>query len=268
MGDTRTIPTMAATPNAAAIRARIRAGEIDGNTAGLAPGFVQVNIAILPADDARAFEEYCRANAKACPLLAVSKPGDPGLPALGAGIDIRHDLPRYRVYRDGASEEATDIAALWRDDFMTFAIGCSFTFDDALIDRGIVPRHVAAGSNVPMYRTTRATVPAGRFHGPLVVSMRPFAPVLADRAAAISARYPMMHGAPVHRGDPSALGIADIACPDYGQAVPVEPGEETLFWACGVTSQAALQSAGLPFFIAHAPGCMLITDLGRAAAAT
>jgi uncharacterized protein YcsI (UPF0317 family) len=253
--------------SAAQIRRRIRAGEIDGHTAGLAPGFVQANIAILPADAAGEFAEFCRSNAQACPLLAVSEPGDPHLPALGTDIDIRHDLPRYRVYRDGVANEATDIAALWRDDFVTFAIGCSFTFDDALIDHGIVPRHVATGRNVAMYRTTRATVPAGRFHGPLVVSMRPFGAALADRAAAISARYPQMHGAPVHRGDPADLGIVHLARPDYGDAVPVEAGEEPVFWACGVTSQAALQAAGLPFFIAHAPGCMLVTDLSSRAAA-
>jgi uncharacterized protein YcsI (UPF0317 family) len=250
------------TDDAAAVRARIRAG-FDGHTAGLAPGHVQANIAILPAAEAAAFEAYCRANAQACPLLAISQPGDPRLPTLGAEIDIRHDLPRYRIYTDGAHAEATDIAAVWRDDLVTMAIGCSFTFDDALIAEGIVPRHVASGRFVSMYRTIRATVPAGRFHGPLVVSMRPFPAKTAERAAAISANYPLMHGAPVHRGDPAALGIADLARPDYGEAVEIAADEEPLFWACGVTSQVALQTAGLPFFIAHAPGCMLVTDLRR-----
>jgi uncharacterized protein YcsI (UPF0317 family) len=257
-------PTAAPPPeDAGAVRARIRAGAFDGHTAGLAPGHVQANIAILPAAEAMDFAAYCRANAQACPLLAISQPGDPRLPTLGAAIDIRHDLPRYRIYRNGVPAEATDIASLWRDDLVTMAIGCSFTFDDALIAQGIVPRHVAAGRFVSMYRTARPTIAVGRFHGPLVVSMRPFPAAIADRAAAISACYPLMHGAPVHRGDPAALGIADLARPDYGEAVTIEADEEPLFWACGVTSQVALQTAGLPFFIAHAPGCMLITDVRR-----
>jgi uncharacterized protein YcsI (UPF0317 family) len=267
MDEAQAIEATAGPTAARSVRMQCRTGAFDGTTAGLAPGFVQVNIAILPAEDAVSFEAYCRANAQACPLLAVSSPGDPHLPTLGEDIDIRHDLPRYRLYRDGAPVEAFDVADSWRDDFVTFAIGCSFTFDDALIDHGIVPRHVASGRTVPMYRTTRATTPSGRFHGPLVVSMRPFAGEIADRATEISARYPEMHGAPVHRGDPAALGIADLSRPDYGQSVEIAPGEQPLFWACGVTSQAALQSAALPFFISHAPGCMLITDLSRAAAA-
>jgi uncharacterized protein YcsI (UPF0317 family) len=246
---------------AAAVRAAIRAGAIGGNTAGLAPGYAQANVAIVPAAQADDFAAFCAANPRACPLLATGRPGDPALPTLGEGIDIRTDLPRYRLYRDGAlAAEATDILDLWRDDFVTFAIGCSFTFEHALLAEGVPLRHVAQGRNVAMYRTGVATVPAGPFGGPLVVSMRPFAPADADRAARISGRFPRMHGAPIHRGDPAALGISDLARPDYGEAVDVHADEVPLFWACGVTSQTALQAARLPLFIAHAPGCMLVTD--------
>ncbi len=249
----------AATPRV--IRARIRAGEIASHTAGLAPGFVQANIAILPADSAGEFAEFCRRNHQACPVLGRSAPGDPALPMLGAAIDIRHDLPRYQVWRDGVPETVTDIAALWREDLVTFAIGCSFTFDAALGAAGIRLRHEELGRNVAMYRTTRETVRVGRFGGSLVVSMRPLADDVAERAAAISARFTDMHGAPLHRGDPAALGIADLARPDWGDAVPVGDDEIPVFWACGVTSQEALATARLPFFIGHAPGSMLITDL-------
>ncbi len=254
--------------DAATARRAIRAGAFTGNTAGLAPGHVQGNIVILPAQHAAAFAAFCRANQQACPLLATSRPGDPALPALGDDIDMRHDLPGYRVFRGGLpTEEVTDIAALWRDDLVTCVIGCSFTFEAALIAAGIPLRHVTQGRNVAMYRTDRATVPAGPFGGPLGVSMRPLRAADAGRAAAITAGFPDMHGAPVHRGDPAALGIADLRRPDYGDAVAVEPGEVPVFWACGVTSQVAAEAARLPFFIAHAPGKMLITDRRHPAAA-
>ena len=175
---------------------------------------------------------------------------------------MRHDLPGYRVFRDGVmTGEVADVADLWRDDLVTFAIGCSYTFEAALVAGGMRVRHIDEGRLVPMYRTDRPTAAVGPFGGPLVVSMRPFAPADAERAAAISARFPDMHGAPVHDGDPAALGIADLGNPDYGQSVTLAPGEGPVFWACGVTSQVAVEGAGLPFFIAHAPGKMLVTDL-------
>ncbi|MGI4940092.1 MAG: putative hydro-lyase [Janthinobacterium lividum] len=248
-------------------RRLIRNGAHAGHTSGQAPGHIQGNVAIVPGAYAADFELYCRRNAQACPVLAMSQPGDPHLPTLGADLDIRTDLPRYRIYRDGApAGERTDITELWQDDFVTFVIGCSFTFERALIAAGIPLRHVTEGRNVAMYRTTLPTVPVGPFGGPLVVSMRPVRAEDADRAAEITGRYPDMHGRPVRIGDPAALGIADLSRPDYGDPVAVLPGETPVFWACGVTSQSALESARLPLFLAHAPGCMLITDLLHAAA--
>jgi uncharacterized protein YcsI (UPF0317 family) len=254
---------------ARAVRASIRAGAIAGNTAGLAHGYVQGNVAIVPSGAADEFARFCAANARACPILAIGRAGDPTLPTLGEGIDIRTDLPRYRVYRDGAlAAETEEIAAFWRQDFVTFVIGCSFTFENALQDAGVPLRHVAQKRNVAMYRTNRRTEAVGAFGGALVVSMRPFSPADADRATEISAGFPTMHGAPIHRGDPAALGIADLSSPDYGESVAVEEDDVALFWACGVTSQVALQSARLPLFIAHAPGCMLVTDLTHASVAS
>jgi uncharacterized protein YcsI (UPF0317 family) len=252
----------------AATRHAIRSGALTGPTAGLAPGYVQGNIVILPAEHAAAFAAFCAANPRACPLLAVSRPGDPALPELGADIDMRHDLPGYRVYRAGAPfAEVTDIADIWRDDLVTHVIGCSFTFEAALLAAGIPLRHVSEGRNVAMYRTNRPTVPVGPFGGAMVVSMRPLSPADAERAAGITAGFPDMHGAPVHIGDPRALGIDDLARTDFGEPVAVLPGEVPVFWACGVTSQTAVEAAGLPFFIAHAPGKMLITDRRHPAAA-
>jgi uncharacterized protein YcsI (UPF0317 family) len=242
-------------------RHEARTGRLRGHTSGAAAGFVQANVAIVPADVAPAFQAYCQANHQACPLLATSRPGDPALPQLGPGIDIRTDLPRYRIYRDGAlAEECPDVTHLWRDNLVTFAIGCSFTFERALQHAGIPLRHVQQGRNVAMYRTTIPTTQAGPFGGPMVVSMRPIQAEQVARARAITARFPDQHGAPVHAGDPAAIGIRDLAQPDYGDAVDIMPGEVPVFWACGVTSQAALERARLPFFIAHAPGAMLITD--------
>lgn len=247
--------------DAADVRRRARDGRLSTHTSGAAPGFVQGNVAIVPAGDAVAFEAFCRANPQPCPVLAVSRPGDPALPSLGADIDIRTDLPRYRVYRDGRLDgEQTDVRALWQDDLVTFVLGCSFTFERALIRAGIPLRHVEQGRNVAMYRSNIPLVEVGPFGGDMVVSMRSVAATEVARAAAVTAAFPEQHGAPVHSGDPAAIGIPDLARPDYGDAVEVRPGEVPVFWACGVTSQAALERARLPFFIAHAPGCMLVTD--------
>jgi uncharacterized protein YcsI (UPF0317 family) len=243
-------------------RLRIRAGSFKGPTAGLAPGNVQANLVILPRDLAQDFLRFALANPKPCPLLAVSDPGDPHLPTLAEDLDIRTDVPRYRIWRNGELiDEVTDLMDLWRDDLVSFAIGCSFSFEEALVGGGLEVRHLACGSNVPMYRTNRACVPAGAFRGPLVVSMRPFRPADAIRAIQITSRFPSVHGAPVHIGLPEAIGIADLAKPDYGDAVPVHADELPVFWACGVTPQAVVVETRPEICITHAPGCMLITDM-------
>src|SRR5271167_3075107 len=245
----------------AAIRQRIRTGVFSGHTSGLAPGHVQGNVVILPADDAHDFLLFCLRNPKPCPLLGVSGPGETTLPTLGAGIDIRTDLPRYRVWRHGTLvDEPTHIDNHWRDDLVTFVIGCSFSFEQALIDAGLPLRHVELGLNVAMYRTSVATQAAGRFHGPLVVSMRPFTPANAIRAIQITSRLTAVHGAPIHLGKPEMIGIEDLARPDYGDAVEVAADELPVFWACGVTPQAVVAAARPAFCITHAPGCMLLTD--------
>jgi uncharacterized protein YcsI (UPF0317 family) len=243
-------------------RQRIRSGAFTGPTSGLAAGNVQANLVILPRALANDFLRFAQANPKPCPVLAVSEPGDPGFPTLGRDLDIRTDLPRYRVWRHGELvEEPTDVNHVWRDDLVSFAIGCSFSFEEALVEDGIEVRHIACGSNVPMYRTSIPCVPAGVFHGPLVVSMRPLKPADAIRAVQITSRFPSVHGAPVHLGMPEMIGIKDIAAPDYGDAVPVGADELPVFWACGVTPQAAIAAVKPEFCITHAPGAMLITDL-------
>ncbi|WP_308918121.1 putative hydro-lyase [Jannaschia sp. LMIT008] len=246
------------------VRASIRAGRYGRHTAGLAAGRLQCNLAILPERFALDFLRFCQRNPKPCPVVGVSDTGAPGLPGLGDGIDVRTDVPRYRVFRDGAlAGEVTDIVDLWRDDLVTVALGCSFTFDAALARAGLTPRHVAMDRTVPMYRTTLPLVPAGPFRGGMVVSMRPIPLDRVDAVTAISAAYPHAHGTPVAVGDPAALGIADLSVPDYGEAVDVRPGEVPVFWACGVTPQNVLRHAALPVCITHAPGHMLIADVAE-----
>jgi uncharacterized protein YcsI (UPF0317 family) len=247
------------------VRIRCRTGAYTGRTSGLASGYVQGNLAILPRSWAEEFLRFCQANPKPCPLLGVSDPGDFRLPKLGADLDIRTDVPRYRVWRDGeVIEEPTDLKAVWRDDLVTFVIGCSFSFEEALLQDDIPVRHIALGCNVPMFRTNIATQAAGRLRGPLVVSMRPLKPADAIRAIQITTRLPAVHGAPVHVGFPNMIGVTDLGTPDYGDAVPIENDELPVFWACGVTPQAAISTARPPFAITHAPGCMLVTDVKNA----
>ena len=243
-------------------RRRIRDEGFTGPTAGLAAGNVQANLVILPKALAHDFLRFAQANPKPCPVLAVSEPGDPHLPALGEDLDIRTDLPKYRVWRYGELvEEPADVRDVWRDDLVSFALGCSFSFEQAMVEEGIELRHMTCGSNVPMYRTNIRCVPAGSFAGPLVVSMRPLSPGDAIRAIQITSRFPSVHGAPVHLGLPEAIGIGSLDRPDYGDAVPVHAGELPVFWACGVTPQAVIAEAEPEFCITHAPGSMLITDL-------
>jgi len=244
------------------VRLAARAGTLTRPTAGLAPGFVQGNVVILPNALADDFASFCRLNPKPCPVIGVTEPGVPNVPELGNDIDLRTDLPRYRVWRDGKlAEEVTDVTHLWREDLVGFVLGCSFTFENALTAAGIPLKHLAAGKNIAMYRTNIACEAAGPFAGPLVVSMRPLSPGDARRAIEITARFPSAHGAPVHVGDPERIGISNLATPDYGDPVEITPSEIPVFWACGITPQAALASARIPLAITHAPGCMLVTDL-------
>jgi uncharacterized protein YcsI (UPF0317 family) len=248
-------------PTGLAARLLIRRDAHSGPTSGLAPGFVQANLAILPKDLAGDFLRFCQLNPKPCPLIGVSSPGDWRVPLLAEDLDLRTDLPRYRVWRNGTiADEPGDIMRYWRDDLVAFAIGCSFSFEQALIEDGIELRHFTCDCTVPMYRTSIATVPAGPFHGPLVVSMRPMKPKDAIRAVQITTRFPAVHGGPVHLAKPEAIGISDLAKPDWGDAVPVYDDEIPVFWACGVTPQSVIMAVKPDFCITHYPGAMLVTD--------
>ena len=247
-------------------RAAIRSG-YDRPTAGMAPGMTQANMICLPRDWAFDFLLYAQRNPQSCPVLDVIEAGDYRTP-LAEGADLRRDIPRYRVWEQGRLvDEVTDAAPLWRQhpDLVTFLIGCSFTFETPLREAGIEIRHITDGCNVPMYKTKRQCRPAGRLSGELVVSMRPIPADRVSDAVTISGRFPAVHGAPVHIGEPHLLGIADLQRPDFGDAVRIEPGEIPVFWACGVTPQAAVMRSGVPFAISHAPGHMFITDVPDAA---
>ena len=248
--------------NAAHVRSVIRQGLWTQHTSGLAHGHVQGNLVILPEALAGDFLRFCQRNPKPCPVLAVGEPGQPALPSLGDAIDIRSDVPLYRVWRHGElKEEVSDITPLWRDDLVTFVLGCSFSFEHALQEAGISLRHIDENRNVAMYRTSIATEPAGPFSGAMVVSMRPMPAADVIRAVQVTSRFPNVHGAPVHIGDPSLIGIKDLGQPDYGDAVDLAPGDIPVFWACGVTPQSAILTAQPAFCITHAPGAMLVTSL-------
>lgn len=244
------------------VRAACRAGVYTGPTPGLALGYVQANLVILPRDWAFDFLLFCQRNPKPCPVLDVTEPGSPEAKLVAPGSDLRTDLPAYRVWRNGELvEEPHEITSHWRDDLVSFVIGCSFTFENALMAAGVPVRHIEQGVNVPMYKTNIDCKPAGKFSGPLVVSMRPLLPALAVKATQVCSRFPRAHGTPVHLGDPEAIGISDISKPDFGDAVEVRAGELPVFWACGVTPQAAVMQAKPPFAITHKPGHMFLTDL-------
>lgn len=242
------------------LEARSRfAGGMVSPTSGWCRGYTQANIISLPRTVAYDFLLFSQRNPKPCPVLDVLDAGDVHGPLLDG--DIRTDIPLYRVYRDGHfDEEPTDVVGAWREDLVTFLIGCSFTFEHPLVEAGVPVRHIDAASNVPMYRTSRACRPAGMFHGPLVVSMRAVPAAQVADAVRVTSRYPAVHGAPVHVGDPAALGITDLDKPDYGDPPVMEPGDVPVFWACGVTPQAAVMASAPELAITHAPGHMLITD--------
>ena len=246
----------------AQLRQRIRSGEHSGNTSGYCAGFVQCNMVILPKDWAAEFLQFCTKNPKPCPVLGMADAGSWEIPALAANLDVRSDLPSYKLFKNGEfTQEVTDIKEYWRDDLVTFMLGCSFSFEEALLADGLEVRNITEQRNVPMYRTNIPCQSAGRFSGTMVVSMRPFLAADAIRATQICTRFPSVHGAPVHLGDPSLIGIDDINVTDFGDPVTIHENELPVFWACGVTPQVALEQAKPPFCITHSPGCMLVTDI-------
>ncbi len=248
--------------NPAVVRQAIRSGFWRRPTAGLAPDYAQANLVVLPQRLAFDFMLFCQRNPKPCPLLDVTDVGSPNPQLLAPAADLRTDIPRYRVYREGRLDgEVDDLLGLWRPDLVAFLLGCSFTFEAALLANGIPVRHIEEGVNVPMFVTSVACRPAGIFHGPLVVTMRPIPEDRVVRAVQVTSRFPGVHGAPVHIGDPARLGIRDLAKPDYGDAVTVREGEVPVFWACGVTPQAVALEAKPELLISHAPGHMFVSDL-------
>jgi uncharacterized protein YcsI (UPF0317 family) len=251
----------AATATGQDVRLACRSGALKGPTSGLARGYVQGNLVVLPQDVAGDFLRFCQANPRPCPLIGVGETGAWRAPLLGEDLDLRTDLPAYRVWERGELvAEVDEITARWRSDLVAFVIGCSFSFEEALTEEGLPLRHVERGVRVPMYRTNIACAPAGVFAGPMVVSMRPMRPDQASRAIQITSRFPAVHGAPIHLGKPELIGVRNLSQPDYGDAVDIYPDELPVFWACGVTPQAVVAAAKPPFAITHAPGCMLVTD--------
>jgi uncharacterized protein YcsI (UPF0317 family) len=245
----------------AAARHLIRTGEWRRPTSGLALGYVQANLVILPQSWAREFTEFCHLNPGPAPLLDITAPGDPRPMRVAPDADLRTDLPRYRIYRHGKLvEEREDILPLWQDDFVAFLLGCSFSAERALLEAGIHLRHIEQGKNVAIYRTSLDCQATERLHGPLVVSMRPIKEELVARASEITARYPLAHGAPVHSGPPAMLGISDLAAPDWGDPPDMAADDVPVFWACGVTPQAVIMESQPALAITHAPGYMFITD--------
>ncbi len=239
-------------------RARFRDG-LRTPTSGWSAGWTQANLIAVPRDLAYDVLPFAQRNPAACPVLDVTEPGEVACRIFHG--DLRTDLPGYRVYEEGRHvADRTDVVDVWRDDLVAFLIGCSFTFEAALLEARVPLRHIESGTNVAMYKTDRECRPAGSLHGPLVVSMRPVPAELVATAVRVTSRYPAVHGAPVHVGDPAALGITDLSRPDFGDPVEVRDGEIPLFWACGVTPQAAIMASAPPFAIGHAPGMMAITD--------
>lgn len=243
------------------VRERIRSGEINFPTAGMAAGYAQANLVILSGEYAADFEEYCKKNPFPCPILEIIRE-NPFTHDMGEGGNIVTDIPEYFIYKNGVMvEKVNDASKYWQDDFVGFLIGCSFSFEETLMKQGIEVRHIAQGRNVPMFKTNIETKKAGPFFGPMVCSMRPMTPENAKRAYDITVKMPNVHGAPVYMGDPEKLGIKDIMKPDYGDAVDIYDGEIPVFWPCGVTPQAAVENAKPPIVITHSPGHMFITDI-------
>lgn len=245
-------------------RAAIRTGSYRSHTAGLGQGYLQANLAIMPETVALDFMRYCLRNPKPCPLTGVSDTGNPKMITMGRDIDIRTDVPAYNIYRNGRLAGSTnDIRDIWQNDLVAFALGCSFTFEHALMRAGLPIWHVENNTTVPMFRSNIDTVPAGPFSGKMVVSMRAVPEDRVEEVVEISRLFPLAHGSPVHWGDPAVIGIKDVASPEWGDPAPIGPAEVPVFWACGVTPQVAIESARLPLCITHKPGHMLITDVAE-----
>ncbi|MFI3249908.1 MAG: putative hydro-lyase [Eubacteriales bacterium] len=252
-------PYVSMSPNE--VRLAIREQKIDFPTAGMCAGYAQGNLVILPPEYAEDFKSFAQKNPFPCPVLEIIE-GTPATHAMGKGGNIARDIPRYRIYRDGVLEkEELDVSSYWKEGYVGFLIGCSFSFEESLIQAGIEVRHIAQGCNVPMYKTNIQTVKVGVFEGPMVCSMRPMTPEHAKIAHEITEKLPNVHGAPIHMGDPLDLGISDLTKPDYGDPVEIREGEIPVFWPCGVTPQAAIEKAKLPLVITHAPGHMFLTDI-------
>ncbi len=253
--------TAALPTHPAEVRQLIREGRLLQPTAGMAPGRVQANLAILPRDMAFDFLLFCQRNPKPCPLLEVVEAGDVEPAEYAPGADLRTDVPLYRVYEHGEmTAEVEDVSEFWRDDLVSFLLGCSFSFETAMIRAGIPLKHIDQDKNVSMYITNIPAASAGAFSGPMVVSMRAVKREQVVRAVQVTSRFPATHGAPVHVGDPEVIGIKDLGKPDFGEPTDFSDGEVPVFWACGVTPQAAAMASRPPFMITHAPGHMFITD--------
>jgi uncharacterized protein YcsI (UPF0317 family) len=252
--------TLSLSPHEA--RLLFRTGQYAGYTSSFCEGYIQANLCILPQKYALDFATYCQRNPKACPLIAIGDVGDPLLPLLGEDLDIRTDVPCYRIFRDGeVIEEPTDIKHVWRDDLVAFVWGCGFSFEHALMEAGVSLRDIARGDNVVMYETNIDTLPAGPFAGKLIVTMRPLVPAHAIRAIQVTSRFPSVHGAPIHIGAPEMIGISDLERPLFNLKPPqVRPDEIPVFWACGVTARHAIERARPSFCIMHKPGSMVIAD--------
>ncbi len=244
------------------VRLQCRQGTFQFPTPGIACGFLQANLVILPKSMAFDFLVFCTRNPKPCPILDITEVGNAEPQIVAPGADLRTDLPRYNIFRNGElKEEVADISNIWRDDFVGFLVGCSFSFESALMDAGIPVRHIEEGKNVPMYKTNITCRSAGAFSSPLVVSMRPLAASDIVRAVQITSRFSKAHGTPIHFGSPEAIGIKNLEAPDYGEAVTIAEGEIPVFWACGVTTQIAIVQAKPEIAITHSPGYMFVTDI-------
>ncbi|MCD7743963.1 MAG: putative hydro-lyase [Lachnospiraceae bacterium] len=244
------------------VRARIRDGFITGQTSGMCAGYAQANLVVLPGNLAYDFLLFAQRNPRSCPLLEVTDTGSRHLHEIADGADLAREIPRYRIYRNGVlTEERTDVSDLWQDDFVSFLIGCSFSFEAELLDTNVPVRHIEENRNVPMYRTSIPCTPAGVFHGNMVVSMRPIPYELVPRAVQVTGALPRVHGAPIHIGSPETIGITHLEQPDFGEMVTIREGEVPVFWPCGVTPQNVVMESKPSLAITHAPGHMFITDI-------